>query len=66
MQGGAITERTAHDWNIKFKKWNFDLKDVLHSVRPVEFDEERLNKFSNENSLKMAEKIKYSHAAIEN
>ncbi|KOC70262.1 Histone-lysine N-methyltransferase SETMAR [Habropoda laboriosa] len=69
---GAITERTVRDWYAKFKNGNFHLKDAPHaprSGRPVEFDEERLNQPLRENSRQttreLAEKMEYSHTAIE-
>ncbi|KAL6429521.1 hypothetical protein ACFW04_008300 [Cataglyphis niger] len=48
---GAIAERTVRDWYAKFKNKNFDLEDVPHSGRPVEFDEERLNQLLHEKEV---------------
>ena len=42
---GAIGERTAKDWIIRFKHVTFDLDDAPRSDRPVEMDEEQLGIF---------------------
>ena len=46
---GAMPQSTARRWFSRFKNGNFDLKDGSHIGRPIEFDEERLNRLLHEN-----------------
>lgn len=46
---GAIAERTARDWYVKFKIGNSVLKSAPRSGRSVEFDEEPLNQLLHDN-----------------
>ena len=65
---GVIGESTAQKWFARFKKGDFEVKDLPRSGRPPEFDVERLavllKEDGHQTSRELAEKTNCTHKTI--